>query len=93
MLKRQLSIAKPYELLNEAGVVSFHEERVDPKILFDEHRQRDRFKGVGDVFSFADVYFSKNARLSLTAMSTWCGSLCTLHQWFRFIFPNSLYLR
>ena len=29
----------------------------------------------------ADVYFSKNGRLALTAVSTWCGGLCGQHQW------------
>ncbi len=82
VLKWQLSIAKPYELLNEAGVEAFQEERENPKILLDKNGQRrDRFKGVSDVFTFADVYFSKNGRMALTAMSTWCGSLCALHRW------------
>jgi hypothetical protein len=34
-----------------------------------------------DLFTFSDVYFSKNGRLALTAMSSWCGGICGQHQW------------
>jgi hypothetical protein len=46
------------------------------------HRTSDaRFEGVTDLFTVSDVYFSKNGRLALTALSSFCGGLCGQHQW------------
>jgi hypothetical protein len=70
LLTRQLSISKPYELLPSEEVEAFHRGYSDP-----------RFEGVTDVFTFADVYFSRNGNLALTGISTWCGRLCGLYKW------------
>jgi hypothetical protein len=78
-LKRELSLPKPYELLTDADVKAFQAERMWPK---PQVREGDpRFKGITDVFTFSDVYFSNNGRIALTAMSSWCGGLCAKHQW------------
>ena len=78
-LKRQLSIRKPYELLTAEQVTAFQSERRWPKPT---HRTSDaRFEGVTDLFTVSDVYFSKNGRLALTALSSFCGGLCGQHQW------------
>lgn len=75
VLTRRFSISKPYQLLSDADAAKFAKER------FDSGEPQSRFKGVIDIFIFADVYFSKNGRLALTAMSTWCGNLCGQHSW------------
>lgn len=80
ILKRQLSISKPYELLTAEQVNAFRNSHAGlpkrtsetPLALFD---------GVTDLFTLSDVYFSKGGRLALTAVSTWCGGLCGQHQW------------
>ena len=79
VLKRQLSLRKPYELLTDEQVKAFETDRGWSK---PKDREPDpRFKGVMEVFTLSDVYFSKNGRLALTAISSWCGSLCAYHQW------------
>jgi hypothetical protein len=80
ILKRRLSISKPYELLTGAQVNTFKNchggfpKRTceTPHALFD---------GVDDLFTLSDVYFSKSGRLALTAVSTWCGDLCAQYEW------------
>ncbi len=79
VLKRDLSLSRPYELLTAEQVEAFEEERPWPKQQVS--KPNPLFKGVTDVFTFSDVYFSKNGRLALTAISSWCGGLCGLHQW------------
>ena len=74
ILQRQLSISKPYELLTAELVNAFRNSRFPP-------RGGETFAGVADLFTLADVYFSKSGRLALTAVSTWCGGLCGKHQW------------
>jgi hypothetical protein len=44
-------------------------------------KARPQYEGVTDIFTFSDVYFSKNGRLALTALSSWCSGLCGQHQW------------
>lgn len=77
-LKPAFSIPKPYLLLNADEVKSFMKERwptPEPKL------PDARFRGVTDIFTLSDVYFNQRQTLALTAMSTWCGSLCALYQW------------
>jgi hypothetical protein len=78
-LKRELSIAKPYELLDAAQTKAFQEERLWPRPVA---RQPDaRFHGVSDLFFLSEVYFSKKRRLALTSVASWCGGLCGRHRW------------
>jgi len=78
-LKPSLSLPKRYELLTDADVKAFEAERDWPK---PQIRDGDpRFKGITDVFTLSDVYFSKNGRIALTALSSWCGGLCGQHHW------------
>jgi hypothetical protein len=77
-LTRQFSIRKPYELLTAEEVKAFQVER-EPRP--DRETSGGRFTGVTDVFILGDVYFSNNAKLALTAVSTWCGGLCGQHAW------------
>jgi hypothetical protein len=79
VLKRDLSLSKPYELLSAEQGEAFEKERGWPNPEAGE--PNPLFKDVTDVFTFSDVYFSKNGRLALTAISSWCGVLCALHQW------------
>ncbi|HLK64694.1 MAG TPA: hypothetical protein VKU19_14715 [Bryobacteraceae bacterium] len=69
-LQRQLMISKPYVLLSEDQVNAFRNKQNVPE-----------FQGVTDVFTLGDVYFSKNGRLALTGISSWCGGLCALELW------------
>ena len=77
-LKPWFSIPKPYLLLTAEEVKAFRTDRS----LTPEPRVRDeRFRGATDLFTLSDVYFNKRHTLALTAISTWCGSLCALYQW------------
>jgi hypothetical protein len=78
-VKRALSIQKPYVLLSDDEVKEFMKARSStsgPTGSTDE-----RFRGVTDLFRLSDVYFNQRRTLALTAISTWCGSLCALYQW------------
>ena len=78
-LRRQLSIRKPYELLTAEQVKAFQNEREWPRP--NPKGPDARFEGVTDLFILSDVYFSKNGRLAMTAVSSWCGGLCGQHEW------------
>ena len=78
-LTRQLSVRKPYELLTAGQVKAFQSERGWPKP--DQRRLDAQYEGVTDLFILSNVYFSKNGRLALTAVSSWCGGLCGQHEW------------
>jgi hypothetical protein len=69
-LKPTFSIRKPYLLLSADEVRAFQSKVPDR-----------RSRGVTDVFTLSDVYFNRRQTLALTAISTWCGDLCGLHQW------------
>ncbi|MGP8245985.1 MAG: hypothetical protein ACLQVN_15870 [Bryobacteraceae bacterium] len=78
-LRRWLSIPKPYVLLNADGIREFMAARSAPGN--GSTAALDRFRGVTDVFTLADVYFNQRRTLALTAISSWCGTLCALYQW------------
>jgi len=69
-LERAFQISKPYRLLKGDGVEEFVATQRDP-----------RAPKVTDLFRLTDVYFDRNRTLALTAISTWCGSLCAMYQW------------
>jgi hypothetical protein len=78
-LKPALSIAKPYELLDANQVNEFIKDRsLSPP---GKRVPNPRFQGVTDLFRLSDVYFSPRGTLALTAISSFCGSLCGFHQW------------
>jgi hypothetical protein len=79
VLKRDLSLSKPYELLKAEQVEAFKKERGWPKP--EAREPNPLFTGVMEVFTLSDVYFSNNGRPALTAISSWCGGLCGLFQW------------
>jgi hypothetical protein len=74
-LKRNLSLAKPYDLLNQDEVTAFREAR------FSGTRPDPRFENVTDLLQLGDVYFSRNGKLALSALSTYCGGLCGQWRW------------
>lgn len=75
-LERKLSIQKPYVLLNADQVMQFIEKRtLNPKT------REEQFRGVTDLYGLSDVYFNQRRTLALTAISSWCGSLCGFYQW------------
>jgi hypothetical protein len=78
-LERKLLLQKPYVLLTADQANQFATERsLNPN----RPKTRDElFRGVTDLFSFSDVYFNRRRTLALTAISSWCGSLCALYQW------------
>jgi hypothetical protein len=78
-LKATFSIRKPYVLLSAKELSEFMKERFLPSI--GESVPDVRFQGVTDVFTLSDVYFNQRRTLALTAISSWCGSLCALYQW------------
>jgi len=78
-LKPMLSIPKPYMLLTADEVMAFMDER-------SLHRPGQQpasaqFRGVTDIFMLSDVYFNPRRTLALTAIASFCGSLCGLRQW------------
>ena len=79
-LKRFLSISKPYVLLTADQKQEFIKSRsLGRKIGSDA--ESEQFRGVTDLFTLSDVYFNERRTLALTAISTWCGSLCAQYQW------------
>ena len=77
-LKPAFSIRKPYLLLSAGEVGTFMKERWPTP---ESKAPDERFRGVTDVFTLSDVYFNPRQTLALTAISSWCGSLCALYQW------------
>ena len=78
-LKPAFSIRKSYLLLSADDISEFRKERSLPNAS--QTRTDQRFRGVTDVFTLSDVYFNQRGTLALTAISSWCGSLCGLYQW------------
>ena len=78
-LKPAFSIPKPYFLLSADEVKAFIEDRASGKTQ--PGNTDERFRGVADLFTLTGVYFNPRRTLALTAISSWCGSLCALYQW------------
>jgi hypothetical protein len=78
LLKRALTLAKPYVLASAGQVKAFREDRFLPK---PGQQREEQFRGVQDVFTLSEVYFNPGRTLAMTAMSSWCGSLCGLWEW------------
>jgi len=79
-LERKLSISKPYELLSKTDVEKFQAERMYPQPP-GKQEGVERFRGVTDLFTFSDVYFSKEGTLALVHMGSWCNGLCARYSW------------
>lgn len=77
-LNRQLTISKPYELVTPQQSKEFIEDR---SIRPGPVERNPKYEGVIDLFTLSDVWFSRNGKLALTAISTFCSSLCGQHQW------------
>lgn len=75
-LKPTFSVGKPYELLSDEEARDFVAER-----RLGIPGSNRRFLGVTDLSTLSDVYFDQRRTLALTAISSWCGSLCALYQW------------
>ena len=82
VLKRALSISKPYVLLNAEEAEAFVKSRRLGKLRTDPPQvDDDRFEDVADLFRLGDVYFNQKRTLALTFFSSWCGGLCGLWRW------------
>jgi hypothetical protein len=77
-LRPMLAIPEPYTLLTADEVSAFIADR-DAQVR--GAPESERFRGVSDYFTLADVSFNQNGRLALTALSSWCGGLCGESQW------------
>src|SRR4051794_990428 len=77
-LKRELKIPKPYEFLAPEQSKEFMQDR---SIRPGPAERNPKYEGVTDLFTLSDVWFSRNGKLALTAISTLCSSLCGQHQW------------
>ena len=78
-LERGFNITKPYELLNADEVKQFvgiHSLRRTPY-----ENPNELFQKTTDLFTLSDVYFNQSHTLALTAVSTYCGSLCGSYTW------------
>jgi hypothetical protein len=77
-LKRQMTIPKAYDLLTPEQSKEFIQDRsIRPGAV----ERNPKYDGVVDLFTLSDVWFSRDGKLALTAISTFCGSLCGQHQW------------
>jgi hypothetical protein len=77
-LKRAFSIAQPYVLLTDEEVKQFTNERMhgtEPQAV------DERFRGATDLFLLTNVYFNEERTMALTAVHSWCGSLCGQMSW------------
>jgi hypothetical protein len=77
-LESAFQIPKPYRLLNAAEVEEFYTRYAT--VGTSGSRAQGSVK-VSDLFRLSDVYFNHDRTLALTAISTWCGSLCAIYQW------------
>jgi hypothetical protein len=75
VLEPAFHIAKPFRLLNGDEVNEFFARQLTIAT------PAQRPPKVTDLFRLTDVYFDRNRTLALTAISTWCGSLCGMYQW------------
>jgi hypothetical protein len=73
-LEPAFQITKPFRLMNRDEVAGFERRR------FSLLPPDSNLKAT-DLFRLTDVYFSRDRSLALTAISTWCGGLCSLYQW------------
>jgi hypothetical protein len=80
-LKPAFSIGKPYSLLDASAVTKFMQEQDRPLPSQGETSSNTQFPGVSDIFTLSDVYFNQRRTLAMTAIESWCGSLCGLQQW------------
>ena len=82
VLKRSLTIQKPYVLLNAEDAAAFVKSRMLPHVPTSPPQDQDnRFKDVTDLFRLGEVYFNQNRTLALASFSSWCGGLCGLWKW------------
>jgi len=79
-LKPEFKVDKPYVFLSSEDVAAFVADRL-PRPGRTPDQADGRFRGVSDLITLADVYFNRRGTLALTAISTWCGPVCALHQW------------
>ena len=70
-LQRALRIEKPYELLSEAEIREFWQDRFDQRPASEQNQRR--FSGATDVITLSNVYFSVDRTLAIPAMSSTCG--------------------
>ena len=77
-LRPMLTIPKPYTFLTADEVSAFIADR-DAQVR--GAPESERFRGVSDYFTLADVYFNQNGRLAPTALSSCGGGLCGESQW------------
>ena len=78
-LERAFNISKSYQLLDADEVkefVAIHSLRRTPY-----PNPNELFQKTSDLFTFSDVYFNQSRTLALTAVSTFCGSLCASVKW------------
>ncbi len=78
-LKREFTITKTYVLVSAEQVKKFVKSRRSS--LKDDESSSDEFRGVTDLIQLSDVYFNPSRTLALSAISTWCGSLCARYEW------------
>ena len=78
-LERAFKITKSYHLLNGDDVKEFIEMRSLRPTPYPN--PRELFQKATDLFTLSDIYFNRNRTLALTAISSWCGTLCGMKQW------------
>ena len=77
VLEAAFHIAKPYRLLNGGEVSEFFTRYANAGTA----ALKSKSPKVSDLFQLTDVYFNRDRTLALTAISSWCGSLCAMYQW------------
>jgi hypothetical protein len=79
-IKPMFSVPKPYVLLtaDEVNPIIQQQPSLD---RYGQSSTDERFRGVTHLFRLTDVYFNPSRTLALTAISPWCGGMCSQHQW------------
>lgn len=76
-LERNLTIPKPYELLNPAEAASF----MDPRRVPPDPELARRIAGATDLITLGNVYFNRARTVAVVRIWNWCGRTCGSSAW------------
>jgi hypothetical protein len=77
VLEPLLKLAKPSVLLTDGEAREFR-AGLDPMY---QNPRNPRFQNAQEMYSLGTVYFDRSHTLALTAVSSYCGSLCGMSGW------------
>jgi hypothetical protein len=86
-LDRSFTLAKPYQLLDEAAVGEYHSQFSVLMLLGQPPVLNPRFQGAKAKYSVSDAFFNKDRTLALVFVRSFCGGLCGIAGWMVFERP------